>query len=131
MDPFNPFQEEVGGGGAIQSTFADMALQHKLTLLVDNSSLCSWTYAIFWQLSSADGQMILGWEDGYFSTTNEKSTQRNEAKQFDADQILRRKVRLVRAPRPVPSRGGLSRGGPCHRPGVVLSPLQVVEFRLR
>ncbi|EFJ08669.1 hypothetical protein SELMODRAFT_131324, partial [Selaginella moellendorffii] len=33
----------------------------------------------------------LGWGDGYFST-NENSTQRNEAKQFDADQILRRKV---------------------------------------
>lgn len=64
------------------SALSDGALQQKLQNLVESSSV-NWTYAIFWQLSRAkNGDMVLGWGDGYFKGPREVQ-EADQARGFD------------------------------------------------
>ncbi|CAK9875453.1 unnamed protein product [Sphagnum jensenii] len=87
-------QEDLGScGGGVE--LSETVLLRRLHSLVEESSL-NWTYGIFWQLStSATGELLLGWGDGYYK--GPKETEMNERKLMDEnnweeDQQLRRKV---------------------------------------
>ncbi|CAM6039632.1 unnamed protein product [Sphagnum compactum] len=81
---------EIGG---------ETALQQILQSLVDNRPE-NWTYVIFWQLSStATGDMMLVWGDGYFKGREEDQQQLETSEQLqqqrggrEEDQLLRRKI---------------------------------------
>ncbi|CAK9865729.1 unnamed protein product [Sphagnum jensenii] len=81
---------EIGG---------ETALQQILQSLVDNRPE-NWTYVIFWQLSStATGDMMLVWGDGYFKGREEDQQQLEMSEQLqqqsggrEEDQLLRRKI---------------------------------------
>ncbi|CAM6017285.1 unnamed protein product [Sphagnum balticum] len=75
------------------------ALQQILQSLVDNRPE-NWTYVIFWQLSStATGDVMLVWGDGYFKGREEDQQQLEMSEQLqqqrggrEEDQLLRRKI---------------------------------------
>ncbi|KAG6545148.1 hypothetical protein Mapa_013413 [Marchantia paleacea] len=90
-----PCSTQVELPGAERPAYSETALQQKLQLLVESSTV-NWTYAIFWQLSnSSSGEMMLGWGDGYFKVPKESEV--NDLKHLERgdreeDQQLRRKV---------------------------------------
>ncbi|OAE33770.1 hypothetical protein AXG93_4361s1030 [Marchantia polymorpha subsp. ruderalis] len=90
-----PCNTQVELPGAERPAYSETALQQKLQLLVESSTV-NWTYAIFWQLSnSSSGEMMLGWGDGYFKVPKESEV--NDLKHLERgdreeDQQLRRKV---------------------------------------
>ncbi|CAM6023124.1 unnamed protein product [Sphagnum balticum] len=86
--------EDLGScGGGVEPS--ETVLLRRLHSMVEESSL-NWTYGIFWQLStSATGELLLGWGDGYYK--GPKEAEMNERKLMDddnweEDQQLRRKV---------------------------------------
>lgn len=83
---------------AIATPFNQDTLQQRLLALVEGASE-SWTYAIFWQLSSeASGSSVLGWGDGYYKGPREMTEEERATKKAAsvdvtaADQELRKKV---------------------------------------
>ncbi|BBN20510.1 hypothetical protein Mp_Vg00340 [Marchantia polymorpha subsp. ruderalis] len=92
--PFVPPDDVLGGRGL---PISETALQQRLQLLVEGTSL-NWTYAIFWQLSYyPNGEMVLGWGDGYFKGPKEsenadpRGTEKDQTCR-EEDQLIRRKV---------------------------------------
>lgn len=83
---------------AIATPFNQDTLQQRLLALVEGATE-SWTYAIFWQLSSeASGSPVLGWGDGYYKGPRDMTEEERASKKAAsvdataADQELRKKV---------------------------------------
>nr|ACM48567.1 JAMYC [Taxus cuspidata] len=85
-----------------QSSFNQDTLQQRLQALVEGAS-ASWTYAIFWQISSdPENAMVLGWGDGYYKGPRDLTDEESASKRVSAsssafeatasDQELRKKV---------------------------------------
>lgn len=86
------------------AAFSQETLQHRLHAVIEGASE-SWTYAIFWQSSTAaNGHSVLGWGDGYYKGEENKTNRRtaaSPAEQEHRKKVLRELNSLVAGPQAI------------------------------